>query len=55
VFRLPVDETLIINGETYDGAAGDFVTLSLLGEGARGAVYKCRHRPSGAILAVKVS
>jgi len=54
VFRLPVDEMLTINGETYAGAAGDFVTLSLLGEGVRGVVYKCKHRPSNCIVAVKV-
>jgi len=50
-----VDETLTINGETYAGVAGDFITLSLLGEGVRGTVYKCRHRPSNCIVAVKVS
>ena len=55
MFRLPVDETLTINGEIYSGAAGDFVTLSLLGEGVRGSVYKCRHKPSDCTLAVKVS
>jgi len=55
VCRLPVDETLTINGETYAGAASDFMTLSLLGEGVRGTVYKCRHRPSKYIVAVKVS
>jgi len=55
VFRLPVDETLTISGATYAGAASDFITLSVLGEGVRGTVYKCRHRPSSCILAVKVS
>ena len=53
--RLPVDETLTINGETYDGASGDFNTLSLLGEGVRGSVYKCQHKPSNCTIAVKVS
>jgi len=55
VCRLPVDETLTIDGAMYAGAAGDFTTLSLLGEGVRGTVYKCRHRPSSCTLAVKVS
>jgi len=55
VCRLPVDETLTINGETYAGTVGDFLTLSLLGEGVRGSVYKCRHKPSNCTLAVKVS
>jgi len=50
-----VDETLTINGETYDGSAADFATLSVLGEGVRGTVYKCRHKPSNSIVAVKVS
>ena len=55
ICRLPVDESLTINGETYAGAAADFLTLSLLGEGVRGSVYKCRHKPSNCIVAVKVS
>jgi len=55
VCRLPVDETLTFNGATYAGKPDDFITLSLLGEGVRGTVYKCRHRPSNCKLAVKVS
>jgi len=55
VCRLPVDETLTINGETYAGTAGDFSILSLLGEGVRGSVHKCWHKPSNCTIAVKVS
>jgi serine/threonine protein kinase len=34
--------------------SGDLEILSLLGEGSFGAVYKARHLPSGAVVAVKI-
>jgi len=42
-----------INGQTFDIAADDLESLSVLGRGAYGVVEKVRHRQTKTILAVK--
>ena len=44
-----------INGISYDTNVNDLEYLSELGNGTSGHVVKMRHKPSGAIIAVKVS
>lgn len=44
-----------INGISYDTNVSDLEYLSELGNGTSGHVVKMRHKPSGAIIAVKVS
>jgi mitogen-activated protein kinase kinase 7 len=46
---------LKINGHNFDTILGDLEYLSELGNGTSGNVVKMRHKPSGAIIAVKVS
>lgn len=43
-----------INGIQYDTNVNDLEYLSELGNGTSGHVVKMRHKPSGAIIAVKV-
>jgi mitogen-activated protein kinase kinase 7 len=45
---------LKIGGEYYDTNIQDLEYLSELGNGTSGHVVKMRHKPSGAIVAVKV-
>lgn len=47
--------SLKINGVHYDTNVQDLEYLSELGNGTSGHVVKMRHKPSGAILAVKVN
>lgn len=47
--------SLKINGVDYDTNIQDLEYLSELGNGTSGHVVKMRHKPSGAIIAVKVS
>lgn len=47
--------SLKINGVEYDTNIQDLEYLSELGNGTSGHVVKMRHKPSGAIIAVKVS
>lgn len=46
---------LKINGISYDTNVNELEYLSELGNGTSGHVVKMRHKPSGAIIAVKVS
>jgi mitogen-activated protein kinase kinase 7 len=46
---------LKINGENFETNVNDLEYLSELGNGTSGHVVKMRHKPSGAIIAVKVS
>lgn len=46
---------LKINGQNYETNEADLEELSELGNGTSGHVVKMRHKPSGAIIAVKVS
>lgn len=46
---------LKINGISYETNVHDLVHLSELGNGTSGQVNKMMHKPSGAIIAVKVS
>lgn len=44
-----------INGQSYQTSVNDLEDLGELGNGTSGHVVKMRHKPSGAIIAVKVS
>jgi mitogen-activated protein kinase kinase 7 len=46
---------LRINGIAYEVQSNDLQYLSELGNGTSGHVVKMKHKPSGAIIAVKVS
>lgn len=46
--------SLKINGILYDTNVNDLEYLSELGNGTSGHVVKMKHKPSGAIIAVKV-
>lgn len=46
--------SLKINGTSYDTNVNDLEYLSELGNGTSGHVVKMKHKPSGAIIAVKV-
>lgn len=47
--------SLSVNGKQYDPNVNDLEYLSELGNGTSGHVVKMKHKPSGAIIAVKVS
>jgi len=47
--------TITIGSQTIECDAGDLESLEELGRGAYGVVEKMKHRPSGTIMAVKVS
>ena len=44
----------VLEGKESQLALGDFVLLGEIGKGGMGRVFKARHRPSGAVAAVKV-
>lgn len=46
---------LKINGQYFETNVADLEYLAELGNGTSGHVVKMRHKPSGAIIAVKVS
>lgn len=47
--------TITINGETFEIEADDLESQCVLGRGAYGVVEKVKHKPTGTVLAVKVS
>lgn len=52
---MKISGVLTINGVRYETKIGDMEQLGVLGNGTCGVVVKMRHKPSGAIIAVKVS
>ena len=46
---------LRINGKDYRGKISDFENMGQIGSGTCGQVYKMQYRPTGHIVAVKVS